>query len=116
MRAPEATGRVLLRADSAFYGHPTVSAARRGGADVSVTVRLDPKIRAAIAQIPNDAWITIEYTDAIYDDTTNRWISRAEVAEIPFTAFTSKKSTEPARTNVPAPTWPMRKLSAVSGS
>ena len=39
----------LLRADSAFYGAPTVGAAVRGGADVSVTVRMDPKVKNAIA-------------------------------------------------------------------
>src|SRR3954447_26307536 len=31
LRSTESTGTVLLRADSAFYGHPTVSAAIRGG-------------------------------------------------------------------------------------
>jgi hypothetical protein len=46
----------LLRADSAFYGSPTVGAAVRGGAQVSVTVRLDPKVKAAIATIGQDAW------------------------------------------------------------
>ncbi|MDL9949088.1 IS1380 family transposase, partial [Gordonia sp. ABSL11-1] len=30
------------------------------------------------------------YTDAVYDDQTGQWVSRAEVADIPFTAFTSK--------------------------
>ncbi|RDI21065.1 hypothetical protein DEU38_1156 [Rhodococcus sp. AG1013] len=40
----------------------TVGAAIKGGADVSVTVRLDPKDRAAIAQIEADAWFPIEYT------------------------------------------------------
>jgi hypothetical protein len=86
--------RVLLRADSAFYGHPTVSAAVKGGADVSVTVRLDPRVKAAIATIPDDAWQTIAYTDAVYDEEAGRWVSRAEVAEVPFTAFTSKKKTD----------------------
>ena len=28
--------------------------------------------------------------DAIFDDSTNTWISKAEFAEIPFTAFTSR--------------------------
>lgn len=32
--------RPLLRADSAFYGYPTIGSAVRGGADVSVTARL----------------------------------------------------------------------------
>ena len=83
-----------MRADSAFYGHPTVSAAIRGGAEVSITVRLDPKVKAAIAAIGDDAWTPIEYTDAVYDETTRRWISRAEVAEIAFTAFSSKKASQ----------------------
>ena len=94
LRSTVSTGKVLLRADSAFYGHPTVSAAIRGGAEVSVTVRLDPKVRTAIAAIPDDGWTPIEYADAIYDQSTQRWISRAEVAEIEFTAFSSKKATE----------------------
>ena len=84
----------LVRADSAFYGHPTVSAALRAGADVSVTVRLDKRVKATIATIPDDAWITIDYTDAVFDEATGRWISRAEIAEVPFTAFTSRKKTD----------------------
>jgi hypothetical protein len=81
----------LVRADSAFYGRGLVLAAVRAGADVSVTVRLDPKVKAAIAAIADDAWQTIEYTDAVLDETTGRWISRAEVAEIPFTAFSAQR-------------------------
>ncbi|UXA11725.1 IS1380 family transposase [Mycobacterium sp. SMC-8] len=94
LRSPEATGKPLLRADSAFYGHPTIAAALRGGAEVSITVRMDTKVKTAIAQIPDDAWTPIEYTDAIYDEPTKRWISRAEVAEIGFTAFSSKKASQ----------------------
>jgi hypothetical protein len=94
LRSTAATGRPLVRADSAFYGHRTVAAALRGGADVSVTVRLDAKVRTAIAAIGDDAWTPIEYTDAIYDETTGQWISRAEVAEIGFTAFSSKKASQ----------------------
>jgi hypothetical protein len=94
LRSAEATGKPLVRMDSAFYGHPSVAAAIRGGADVSVTVRLDPKVKAAIADIGDHAWTPIEYTDAIYDENTGRWISRAEVAEIGFIAFTSRKAAE----------------------
>lgn len=94
LRSPQATTKPLVRMDSAFYGYPSVAAAIRGGADVSVTVRLDPKVKAAIAHIDDDAWTPIEYTDAIYDDTTGQWISRAEVAEIGFTAFSSRKAAE----------------------
>ena len=57
-------------------------------------MRLNPKVKAAIAAIAEDAWQPIQYTDAIFDEQTGRWISRAEVAEIPFTAFSSRKKAE----------------------
>ena len=37
---------------------------------MSVTVRMDRPVKAAIASIADDAWTTIEYTDAIFDETT----------------------------------------------
>jgi hypothetical protein len=80
----------LVRADSAFYGSTTVRAALRAGADVSVTVRLDKRVRAAITTLGEDVWTPIEYTDAMFDEASQRWISSAEVAEVPFTAFTSR--------------------------
>ena len=83
--------RVLLRADSAFYGAEVVHAALTGGADVSITVRLDPKVKTAIADITADAWTKITYPNPIFDEATGQWVSRAEVAEIPYTAFSSKK-------------------------
>jgi len=61
---------------------------------VSVTVRLDPKVKAALAAIPQESWTAIEYTDAVFDEDADRWVSRAEVAEIAFTAFASAKLAE----------------------
>ncbi len=80
--------------DSAFYGRGPVHAALAGGAAVSVTVRMDKAVKKAIATIAEDAWTTIEYTDAVFDETTGRWISRAEVAEIGFTAFAAQKKAD----------------------
>lgn len=94
LRPAGAASQVLLRADSAFYGHAAIGAAVRAGAQVSVTVRMDPKVKAAIAGISDGAWTPIEYPEAVYDEQTGRWISRAEVAEIPFTAFSSRKKAE----------------------
>ena len=85
------TSRPLLRADSAYYGQPTVAAAIKAGADVSITVRSDPRVRAAIAAIDEAAWTPIEYREAILDQDTGTWISRAEVAETGFTAFAAQK-------------------------
>jgi len=91
--APRLVSKPLLRADSAFFGYPSIGAAITGGADVSVTTGLNTVIRAAISAIPGDAWIAIEYTNAIYDEESQQWISAAEVAEISFTAFASQKKT-----------------------
>lgn len=91
---PRSSARPLLRADSAFYGHATIGTAIKAGADVSVTVRMDPAVKAAIATIPEDEWEMIEYTDSIRDDATGQLISKAEVAEVAFTAFRSRKKAE----------------------
>jgi hypothetical protein len=42
----------LVRADSAFYGRGLVGAAVRAGADVSVTVRMDPRVRPRSPRSP----------------------------------------------------------------
>jgi len=94
LRSASLFGLVLLRADSAFYGHAVVAAAHRAGAKVSITARMDPAVKRAIATVSDDTWTTIQYTDAIRDETTGTWISSAEVAEIPFTAFSSRKTRE----------------------
>lgn len=85
---------ILVRMDSAFYGRGAVHAALAGGAAVSITVRMDQAVKKAIAAIDKDAWTTIEYTDAVLDETTGRWVSRAEVAEVPFTAFAAQKKAD----------------------
>ena len=61
---------------------------------MSVTVRMNAQIKTAIAVIGPEAWTTIEYTDAFFDETTGRWVSRAEVAEMGFTAFAGQKRSE----------------------
>ena len=52
---------------------------------------MNPWIRHAIESISGDAWTPIEYPGSTRDKETGRLISRAEVAEVPYTAFTSKK-------------------------
>ena len=52
---------------------------------------MDPKVRAAIAAIPEGSWTPIRYRRAIWDDQLGCLVSDAQVAEVPYTAFTSKK-------------------------
>ena len=90
-RAAGCAGVLVVRMDSAFYGAPAVQAARKAEARFSVTVRMDPRVRAAIAAIPASAWTPIRYPRAVWDDQLRCWISDAEVAEAQYTAFTSRK-------------------------
>ena len=85
------TGQFVFRIDSACYSAAVRGAIRRGGACFSVTVRMDPKIRAAIAGIGEDTWTPITYPRAIWDEDQGRPISDAEVAEVPYTAFRSQR-------------------------
>jgi hypothetical protein len=91
VRRAGATGLVLVRADSAYYGYDIVAAARRAGARFSVTARLTPTVLTAIGSIEEQAWTPIRYPNAIYDEDEQRWISDAEVAEVGFTAFTNRR-------------------------
>ncbi len=93
-KAAGASGLVIVRADSAFYGHPMVAAAGRAGARFSITARMTPTVAAAIAAIPTDAWTPIRYPNAIWDDAEQRLISDAEVAQTTHTAFTGRRAGE----------------------
>jgi hypothetical protein len=89
-RKAGATGVLVLRADSAYYGHQVIAAASRHGAHFSITAPQNPSVANAIASIKPDAWVPIQYTHAVWDEDQQRWISDAEVAQIDYTAFTSK--------------------------
>lgn len=93
-RRAGAGGLVTVRADSAFYQHDVVAAIRRGKASFSITARMDAAVVAAISRIPETAWVGIKYPEAIWDEAEQRWISDAEVAEIGYTAFTSRKKAD----------------------
>ncbi len=47
--------------------------------------------------IGENAWTAVRYPGAVRDPDTGEWISDAEVAEIPYTAFTSTKDRVTAR-------------------
>jgi hypothetical protein len=89
-RACGASGLLVMRADSAFYGADVVNACRALGARFSVTVRMNASVKAAIARIGDDAWTPIKYPQAVWDEEGQCWISDAEIAEVSYTAFTSK--------------------------
>lgn len=64
-----------IRADSGYYRQDVIAAALAAKASFSVTVRMNPSVRQAITAIAEDAWTTIKYPHAIWDEQEQRWIS-----------------------------------------
>ena len=85
------SGLIVVRADSAYYSAAFCGAVRRAGARFSVTVTMDSKVSEAIAAAGETAWTGIRYPRAIWDDQLGCWVSDAQVAEVEYTAFTSRK-------------------------
>jgi hypothetical protein len=96
-RAAGATGTILVRGDSAYGTSSVVVACRRAGAQFSVVLAKNATVTAAIASIDQDAWTPVQYPGAVRDPDTGEWISDSEVAEIPYTAFTSTTTPITAR-------------------
>lgn len=92
-RACGASGLLVVRADSAFYGRDVVAAILRAKARFSITARQDVAVKRAIAAISEDAWTTIRYPHAVFDEQLRQWVSDAQVAEVSFTAFASRGRT-----------------------
>src|SRR4051795_2200118 len=86
-RAAGATGKILVRGDSAYGNRAVVRACRRGTAEFSLVMTKNPAIARAIAAISDTAWTPVRYPGAVRDPDTGAWISDAEVAEVPYTAF-----------------------------
>jgi hypothetical protein len=96
-RQAGAGGQILVRADSAFGSGAVVSACRAAGVNFSITLQSNPKLRAAIAAIDEEAWTPVRYPGAVYDEQLGQWISDAEVAEIGYTAFETSRHRVTAR-------------------
>jgi len=88
---------IVVRADSAFYSQKVIAACRRALVRFSVTIRVDQKVKATIASIPDDRWVEIEYPQPVWDDDQQRFISRAQIAEARYTAFAGTRSEVTAR-------------------
>jgi hypothetical protein len=90
VRAIAPAARIVVRADSKFYCADVVATAARYDAHVSLTTGSNPSVAAVIAAIGDTGWTAIHYPQAFVDTETGELISDAEVAEIGYTAFTSK--------------------------
>src|SRR5512133_4111048 len=60
-RAAGATGKILVRGDSAYGNRAVVRACRRGNAEFSLVMTKNRAITRAIASIPDTAWTPVRY-------------------------------------------------------
>jgi hypothetical protein len=63
VRRAGASGKLTLRADSAFWSHAVMKACTDHGVDFSITVARQKPIVAAIDTIDDGAWVDIDYTE-----------------------------------------------------
>ena len=90
-RATGCTGTLVVRADSAFYSAAFTGAVRRAAAFFSVTVRMDPKVKAAIAAIPDTAWTPIVTPGRSGMTSCTAGSPTPRSPRPDYTAFTSRK-------------------------
>ena len=76
------SGPVTVRADSGFWSWKLVDKLNRAGVGWSITIRLVPRIKTTIAAIPEEDWVTIDYTRG----------GHAQVAETLYTTGTGKRA------------------------
>jgi hypothetical protein len=84
---PAASGKILVRGDSAFGTRTVVRACRRGNAEFSLVLTKNRAVQRAIDSTADTQWTPVRYPGAVHDPDTGGWISEAEVAEVPYTAF-----------------------------
>jgi len=71
-----------------------IAAARRAKVRFSITARMSSAVTTAISGINEAAWTPISYPNAVWDHDEQRLISDAEIAEIDYTAFTSRRKAD----------------------
>jgi len=78
---------ILVRGDSAYCGGKIIAAVVRAGARFSFAIARNPAVDAAIASIPDEAFVAVQYPGAVEDPDTGDLISDAQVSEVEYTAF-----------------------------
>jgi hypothetical protein len=82
-RAAGATGKILVRGDSAYGNRAVVRACLRGNAEFSLVMTKTRAIEGTIATIPETAWTPVRYPGAVQDPDTGKWISDVVVPTFP---------------------------------
>lgn len=91
-----ATGAIIVRADSAFFTGPIITAIREHNARFSIVARKDSAVMTAINRIDEHAWRQVPYRHPIPNPQTGEPITHAEITETLHTAFLNP-TTNPGR-------------------
>jgi DDE family transposase len=78
---------ILVRGDSAYCGGKIIAAVVKAGASFSFAIARNSSVDAAIASIPDEAFVAVRYPGAVTDPDTGELISDAQVSEVEYTAF-----------------------------
>jgi Transposase DDE domain group 1 len=83
-RACAASGKIMLRGDSAFGTKKVIAACLEEGVEFSLSVSRNKRIAKTIHRIDENAYTPVHYPGAVEDPDTGVLISDAEVAETPY--------------------------------
>lgn len=78
---------IVVRGDSAFCAGTIIAAVGKAGARFSFAIARHASVDRAIASIPDQAYLPVDYPGARTDPDTGDLISNAQVAEVEYTAF-----------------------------
>jgi hypothetical protein len=76
-----------VRGDSAFCGGKIIATVVKAGAQFSFGIARNPAVDAAINNIPDEAFVPVQYPGAVEDPDTGELISDAQVSKVEYTAF-----------------------------
>ena len=105
VRRAGATGEITMRMDSGFWSNDTITTLGRLDVRYTMAVRTNTKgIAAAIAAIPDDAWVDIDYTAD----------GQAQVAECAYTTGSGRRQRDPPTDRASHPPHRPRPAAAVA--
>jgi Transposase DDE domain group 1 len=82
---------IPVHGDSAYCAGKVIAAVVKAAATFSFAIARNSCVDAAIASIPDDAFVPVQHPGAVTDPNTGELISDAQVSEVAYTAFAEKK-------------------------
>jgi hypothetical protein len=88
---------ILVPGDSAYCGGKIIAAVVKAGARFSFAIARNPAVDAAIASIPHDAFMPVQYPGAVEDPDTGKLISDPQVSKVEYRVRRHPRTRSPQR-------------------